>query len=264
MRIAPAQNMMVPGDVDIPILGCKMKCANCIHFRHRAVFKNSLGSAVPCSSPTIGRLPTSNPCMEFSPSSMELLQDTPKVLLRQLMKVLGKLSATERFKNRKEALYMAVIAYIADANYAETKKGMPLGSRVRVEDSDTEGRLLFLDKDIGIILTDEDVRVTLTDLSKIKLDVDFAAASDEQQEQEAVKAKPKRKAPAKKPTTKAKPGSMASNKAPEKKPTKSAKAKTSPKTPAKPLPKAKPKTKQAKAPTPIPTVKTRAPTRKAA
>lgn len=261
MTLAPAQNMMVEGDVTGGILGCKLTCQNCIFFRSRAVFKSpESGTPMPCSSPGIGRAATAKPCMEFKPSSMELFADTPKKELRLLLKTLGKMRTTNRFKNRNSAWIQAVIAFFGAYQYS-IDKSIPLGARVRVEGSDTSGILLFLDRDAAIVLTDDDVRTTIPDIKLIKLDVEFATA--DQQDQETAK-KPRKKAATKKPKTAVKSSKTVPKMG---QPTKATTA--SPKKAA-PKPKAKPKTKpaakakpQAKAPVSKKPVAAKAPLPKA-
>lgn len=186
MTYAPASDLLIPGDPNMGIGGCKLTCRNCIHFQNRPVTKID-GVATVCASPRIGRKPESKPCIRFSANSLDVLTDTPKPMLRRMLAVLSDIRSSVKYKNRNEQWAQAMIAYLGAYAYS-VHKGLPLGGHVTVEGSSTCGKLLFLDKTSAVVLTDEDVRVTV-EASTVRL-------AEAPQEPAEKKAKPRSKAQA--------------------------------------------------------------------
>lgn len=207
----------------------KLTCGACLHFSGRPLYHTG-GQKWLCSSQKIGRAADAPPCKNFAPSALKML-DMPANVQKAAIALATAITESTQFKTKQLEAAILISTWASVFAYS-SKKGIPLGSPVKVEGSDLRGKLVHMDNEFSIFLNDAGVRIHV-ETPKVRLDKEAL---------EKKSAKTKKKPAAKKPKAKAekKASKKAAGKA-EKKPaaakgTKKAAAKKPAKAPAKKAP----------------------------
>lgn len=256
IKMANISELAEPLEAPPQFKDIKLTCGSCLHFAGRPLY-NTGGQKWLCSSAKIGRAADAPPCKNFAPSALKML-DLPANVQKAAIAFANAITESMQFKTKQMEAAVLIATWASVFAYS-AKKGIPLGSPVKVEGSDLHGKLIHMDNEISIFINDAGVRMHV-ETSKVRLDKEALEKKAKPKSEKKAKAKKAdKKATGKKPTARKAPAKAKDDK---KKPAaKKAKAKK----PAKP-PEKKPAKKAAtkKAPALGKMVKTLAITKKAA